>query len=399
MKVDVEFLNLIVYPFLAYFVLCSSYLLLLSIYSYFFTKHQSTSCAQTPRIAVLIPAHNEALGIVDCLRTIKQSEYPSELFQVFVIADHCTDDTAALASQEGVLVMERKDAEGGKGAALDWFLREYKEYYQGYEVIGFIDADTFVDPHFLKEIAKSFMDPQACAVQGYYGVSNPRDSWMTALSQVSLDLVHHLRPAGREALGGTVGLKGNGMAIRTDFLLEHGWPCHSLVEDLELTLYMLEKGELVRYNPDAIVLGEMPTSSKQAESQRMRWEGGRLELLKRWLPSLSFEWLTRWQFHYYDAIMDLCIPPLSLLLMLGLVLEFWAYLCAPTFFVTVLGALLGIVAYVVAGVLSKKRPLHAWLALLAAPFFLLFKLSLYAKMSLRKKATLGWVRTARNKEL
>ena len=117
-------------------------------------------------------------------------------------------------------------------------------------------------------------------VQGYYTVLNPKDNWMTALSMAALSLVHHLRPAGRNALGASAGLKGNGMAFKTTLLQRMGWPCNSIVEDIELGLYLLEQDRKVHYNPDAIVYGEMPVQRAQAEPQRRRWESGRLELLR-----------------------------------------------------------------------------------------------------------------------
>jgi 1,2-diacylglycerol 3-beta-glucosyltransferase len=117
-----------------------------------------------------------------------------------------------------------------------------------------------------------------------------------AFMAAALLAFHHVRPAGRNRLGGSAGLKGNGMAFRTAILGKYGWPAHSVVEDLEFGALLLLDGILVHFNPDAIVRAEMAATRKQAESQRKRWEGGRLEILGRLAPSLLRAWIARRQF-------------------------------------------------------------------------------------------------------
>lgn len=391
-------LNFVLYILLLYLALCTVYLLVLTFLACFFRKRQGSLGNVLPQIAVVIPAHNESTGICDSLRAIKQSDYPTDRIQVFVVADNCTDNTAELATKEGaVAVVRNSPNEAGKGNALDWFFKTQQALYHFCDIVVLIDADTAPDRRFFMEIASSFAAPEVDIVQGYYSVSNPKDNWMTALSLAALSIAHHLRPAGREMLKGTASLKGNGMAFRKSFFLQFGWPCHSIVEDLEFSLYLLEKGYRVNYNPDAIVYGEMPVERKQAEPQRRRWEEGRFLLAKRWVPRLGLHWLTRWQFAYFDAIMDLCILPLSLLLTIGLVLEAWAFFLQPQFLSFVSLLLTGLASYVIIGLALKKPPAYVWLALLAAPFFIFFKLLLYTKMLFSRKSS-RWTRTVRNSE-
>ena len=137
-----------------------------------------------------------------------------------------------------------------------------------------VDADTLVCKAFLSELSASLSHPDVSAVQGFYGVANPRDSWRTALSAAALAVFHHIRPAGRNVIGGTAGFKGNGLALRTQLIVQYGWPAFSIVEDIEFSLLLLLDDILVHYNPAAVVYGEMATTGSQASSQRMRWEGG-----------------------------------------------------------------------------------------------------------------------------
>ena len=73
------------------------------------------------KFALMIPAHNEEMVLGDLLENLKLLKYPKELYDVYVIADNCTDGTAELARSHGVYVLERFNKElGGKGYAMDW---------------------------------------------------------------------------------------------------------------------------------------------------------------------------------------------------------------------------------------------------------------------------------------
>jgi len=116
-------------------------------------------------------------------------------------------------------------------------------------VIALIDADTVIDGGFLDAAGSAIVDGGCRVIQGYYGVANIGSGWRASLSEAAFAVSHHLRPLGRNCLGATAGLKGNGMAFAADLLLEKGWPAHSLVEDLEFALLLLEEGIRVQYLP------------------------------------------------------------------------------------------------------------------------------------------------------
>lgn len=386
------------YLALFYFGLNAGYLLLLTLSACLFRKRSQEHAARLS-VAVVIPAHNEETEIADAIRSIKSCDYPENKVKIFVIADNCSDATAKHARDASASVFERQDkVHVGKGAALHWFLTEQREVYQDFDVVTIIDADSRPAPQYLKEISASLSVPDIEVVQGYYTVSNPDDNWMTALSLAALSIVHHLRPAGREQLGGTAGLKGNGMAFHRPVLERLGWPCNSIVEDLEYSNYLLSKGIRVHYNPDAVIFGEMPTRKDQAAPQRQRWEEGRFRLAFMNIPALFLDFLTRWKFAFLDAIFDLLILPLSLLLALNAVLFSWAWFAYPDSLVQITLGSLAIFTYVLVGIALKRPPRYVWVALLASPAFILFKLGVYAKMLLLRPGS-GWTRTARNREL
>ena len=381
-----------------FFVAISSYLVVLTVAAYCFKK--SVGSQDKPqKLAVVIPAHNEALQIATTMAAIRRSSHPESTYAVMVIADNCEDETAAEARAAGAEVFERSDPlHRGKGQALDWFLRNHAETVSPYDGVVIVDADTLIDSEFLKEISASLSHPEVQVVQGYYGVSNAMEGWRTALMEAAFCVFHHVRPAGRNRLGGSAGLKGNGMAFRTETLNKYGWPAYSVVEDLEFGALLLLDGILVHYNPDAVVRAEMAATRTQAESQRKRWEGGRLKVFGKYAPLLLQAWIAKRQFRYFDGFMDLLIPPLSALV-LGLGVWFIAALMASSMMAPLLGlALAGVAFYVFSGLVLKQAPLAIWLFLAAAPFLILWKVPLYLRM-LKGKGGNEWIRTQRKSEL
>lgn len=376
----------------------SVYLTILAVAAWRFKKKTAVG-AEPRKLAVVIPAHNEAAQIAAVLTAIHRSFYPEHSYAVMVIADNCEDATAETARTAGATVFERSDpVDRGKGQALDWFLRKHADLVSQYEGVVIVDADTLVDRNFLKEISDSLSLPEVQVVQGFYGVSNATESWRTALMEAALCVFHHVRPAGRNRLGGSAGLKGNGMAFRAEILARQGWPAHSVVEDLELGTSLLLDGVLVHYNPDAVVRAEMAATRKQAESQRKRWEGGRLEIFRKYAPSLVRAWLVHRQVRYFDGFMELLIPPLSVL-MLALAAVFPASLLGASKWVPLLGfSFAGLAFYVLSGLALRRAPAVIWLYLAAAPFFIFWKVLLYLKM-MRGRGSREWVRTQRKSEM
>ncbi len=370
-------------------------------------------------IAVIIPAHNESFEIAKTVGSIKNTlNYPEDHFNIIVIADNCQDNTAELSREAGAEVVERFDLSSkGKGQALDWFFKLHKSIYLKFDAIVIIDADTTPHPNFLNEICASLSHSGVDVVQGFYGVSNPQLNWRTALASAALSVFHHIRPAGRNQIGGTAGLKGNGMAFRTKIVEKYGWPAFSVVEDIEYSILLLMDGYIVHYNPDAVVYGEMASGSHQAQTQRKRWEGGRLELIKKYLIPLIKLFIKNRKVLYFDAVMELLIPPLSLLVMAQMVMFALCVIISlyPYFQGQSIGTMPNIniwlsypriwivficvtVFYIISGLVLRRAPFYVWKSLFFAPFFIIWKIPLYFSLIINRGANMAWERTQRESE-
>lgn len=354
----------------------------------------------TVRFDVIVPAHNEASGIAATIASLHALEYPGEAFRILVIADNCTDATATVARGAGATVIERQHAAlRGKGYALECGYGA--SLADGFaQAVVVVDADSSVSPNLLAAFAARFGDG-AEAVQAEYGVRNANASWRTRLMVIALTMFHTVRSIGRERLGLSCGLRGNGMGFSVELLRRVPPRAFSLVEDVEYGIALGLAGTRVVHVHEAEVRGDMPTSATASETQRERWEGGRLALIRAHVPSLlRAARLPRGRIPL-DLAADLLVPPLTTLgavVVAGLgvaSLLLWggyASVAGVLPWALALGLLL---AYVIRGaVLSGTGP-RAILDLMWAPVYAGWKLTLLLK---RKRPNGDWVRTARPDE-
>jgi 1,2-diacylglycerol 3-beta-glucosyltransferase len=371
------------------------YLLLLTIAAVFAPRRTPLRREPpTSRFVILVPAHDEEVLIERTVTSLLRLDYPSERYTVLVIADNCTDHTAELARRAGATVLERSDPDHrGKGYALDYALANL--WQSGREVDGIIiiDADTDASPNFLRVMDARLARGER-VVQAYYAVRDPDRSWSVALRYAALAVLHYLRPQGRMALKGSAGLKGNGMLFATQIMREQRWSA-SITEDVELHMRLVLAGERVTFAPDAIVWAEMPNTLKSSASQNTRWERGRVQTLRTYGPTLLRQALARHSFVLFDACMEQLIPPTSLLVLLNGLCLAASVFASRVGLIIALADLVGMLAYLLAGLLFAHAPRKVYLALLYAPVMVIWKTWVYLRVLLSPDKQ-GWVRTARN---
>ncbi len=393
------------------------YLVILMIAASFYGRHKNLPKNTTgdpssaTNFVILIPAHDEALTLPTTLQTIKALRYKGDTAQellpiVVVVADNCTDNTAKAARDAGVIVLERHDKSlPGKGHALNWAITLLLQKYDRnqFNALVIFDADTIPDASFLEEANQSLHN--GCQVlQGRYDLLNQGQSWRTRLLYSALVLYNHIRPLGRTVLGLSDGLRGNGMVFRRQVLEQIPWQAFSLVEDIEYTNRLALAGIKVTYVPQALIYSQAAHTGKQASTQRMRWEGGRIKQAKQDVPTLMRHFLTKRDWVAFDRAVDLVIPPLTILLFALFALTFinllsWLWLGGVGLSISLAGCLFLLIAmvfFVVGGLWIGRCPVSAYTALLFAPLYMVWKLPLYLKMILRRTPQ-QWIRTSRTK--
>lgn len=239
------------------------------------------------RFLIVIPAHDEEAGISSTVASCLGSDYPGSLYSVMVIADNCTDRTAAVAQAGGARVTVRYDSQKkSKGYAIEYLIDRLKESgeFDALDGLVVVDADTQIDADMLRRFDA---DVQAGRdwIQCYYTVANPDQSWRTRLMSYAFSLINGVMPLGQYNLGTSAGLRGNGMCFSTRGLRRRPWVAYGLVEDMEFSWMLRLEGERIAFQPSTRVYGAMLGSGgSAAANQRRRWEFGRGEIRLRYLP-------------------------------------------------------------------------------------------------------------------
>lgn len=377
------------------------YLLLLTLLAALAPKNAPYEARVLRRFAVVIPAHNEGQGIHDTIESILRVEYTRDRFDVVVIADNCTDATAARAASAGAEVLERHEpALRGKGHALRWGFDRLFAGDRTYDAFIVVDADSIVSANFLT-VMNRYLERGSRVVQSSDLVDPGNDAWNAQMTRIGFLLYNYVRPLGRNALGGTAGLRGNGMCFNTQVLRDHPWEAYSVTEDLEYGLHLYLRGVKVTFAPEATVLAVMPRNPKHAEGQRARWEGGRFAIVRRYAWPLLRGALRRGALGSLDAFFDLVTPALvtitGFVAAAGLMTLGLALLRVPSMGVYSIlwaGAAGAALLHLTAGlrIASAERSLYR--ALFQLPRFALWKLRVYAAMPGRRTKDV-WIRTTR----
>jgi len=374
------------------------YLLFLTLAALFAPRATPLPAASGRRFALLVPAHNEERLLGETLASVYGQDYPRQEFEVYVVADNCTDATAQIARQAGAVVMERTNRKRvGKGYALNWLLERGLACDPAVDALVILDADTIVHPQFLRVMDARLARGER-AIQGYYAVRDPDRSWSVALRYAALAVLHYLRPLGRSVLGGTTGLKGNGMCFDVELARGLRWS-GSLTEDVEYHAQLVLAGGRVTFAPDAVIEAEMPGTLRGANTQNVRWERGRIEVLRAYGLPLLRAALRQRRFAPLDAAIEAAIPPTTvlaaLLVVCALVGAGVGLLGGPWIGLWIAAGLLtGLATYLIIGLWLARAPARVWWSLLYAPVFALWKLGLYVRVLLGRDRQ-GWVRTQR----
>ena len=239
------------------------------------------------RFMAVIPAHNEEQVVVDLIESLKKQDYNKELYDIYVIADNCTDRTARFAREAGAIVYERYDeTKKTKGYALDWFLQQKIKEDAPYDAVCIFDADNIVDKNFLKAMNKKLCQGET-VVQGYRDIKNPTDNWITSGYALFYWTMHRFYHLARYNLGLSPLLNGTGFMVSFDIIKENnGWKTVTLTEDIEFSLQRILKGKRLGWATDAIVYDEQPLGFKQSWSQRSRWTVGHMQCMKEYTGKL-----------------------------------------------------------------------------------------------------------------
>lgn len=300
-------LDFIVLPIQIFSLLLTFYYLLLSFFGLFHRREKITA-APEKSFALVVAAHNEEKVIVPLVQNLQMLDYPRHLFEVFVVADNCTDQTAKLAREAGAIVYERFDEKNrGKGFALEWMFNHLFRLPRAFDAVVIFDADNLVAPDFLRYMNQRLRKGEKI-IQGYVDAKNPKDTWVAGAFAISFWVVNRLWHLAKYNMGLSTALGGTGMCIATDVLRKHGWGATSLTEDLEFSMKALLVGERTTWCHEARVYDEKPLTFAQSWRQRTRWAQGQVDVATRFTLPLLWRGLTTGDFRLLDGALHAVQP-------------------------------------------------------------------------------------------
>lgn len=395
------FLNIfqwILFAVLGFFLGYQTILTLLALNS---KKIKNFSTIKDRRFAIVVPAYNEEKVILKTLYSLFSIIYPKKLYDVIVIADNCTDNTAKIARNLGATVLERQNPdERGKGYALKWGFHQTLNSGQDYDAIVVFDSDSLVSGNFL-EVMNYYLENGSKAIQSSDLVIPQPGVWSSEATRIGFLLCNYVRPLGRKVLGFNMGLRGNGMCFSTSHLKKHPWQALSLTEDLEYGLMLLSKGVNIDFAPEAFVWAQMPIHAVNAESQRKRWEMGRYEVMRKYTHLFFRKIVRERSLKYLDILFDLTTPPfVNMLLAISLMIIvnalFW-YIELTDINLLIMWSILAIVGFfqLLAGLVIAGADKQLYKSLFYIPVYILWKIKVYIKTLFIGKEE-GWIRTTRD---
>ncbi|WP_034350569.1 glycosyltransferase family 2 protein [Herbaspirillum sp. GW103] len=353
---------------------------------------------QRPRIAVLVPAHNEAGGISEVVQGIVRQLGSAD--RVLVVADNCSDETAQIARAAGAEVTERfHDELRGKGYALDHGVAHLAA--DAPEVVIIVDADCYLGEQALDTLARRCVRTGR-PVQALYLMHTPEGAGpMRKIAEFAWLVKNWVRPLGFHQLGLPCQLMGTGMAFTWQQIGRADLATGHIVEDMKLGVDLAEAGEPALFCPQAMVYSYFPSSDSGIETQRTRWEHGHLSVIQSYVPRLLGGALRRGSAALAGLALDLSVPPLALLVML--VASAW--LLTALFWVG-LGTVLPVLVASVLVACIAGAVLLAWSGygrevitlgeLMGAFGYVARKLPLYFKFLFNRQV--AWVRSKRDSE-
>ena len=353
---------------------------------------------EAARLAVVMPAHDEAGGIEAAIRAILPQLRAAD--RLVVVADNCADATASVALAAGAEVIERHDTERrGKGYALDFGVRWLERDPPSVVVI--VDADCIVEPGALERLAASCIAHQR-PMQALNLMHAPAGApVIVRIAEFAWIVKNKVRPLGAAVMGWPCQLTGTGMAFPWAIVQRAPLASGDLVEDMQLGLDLAAAGTPPMFCPEARLSSVFPVDDAAVRSQRTRWEHGHLSVIARGGPRLLARAIVRRDARLAAMALDLMVPPLASLILVLLALitigAGWVLAGGSAATLAISSFALALTAFGVALAWSgHARAVVGGRELLGLPAYVLAKIPVYVRLFTQRQVE--WVRTKRDEQ-
>ena len=266
------------------------YQLVISLFSFVKLKEKPYVVNKQHKFIIILPAHNEKAVIGNLISSLKELDYPKDLYDIAVIVDNCTDNTEKIAKEMGAKIYIRNETDPSKktkGYAMQEYLNTLlADSNMDYDAFCVFDADNIVDKNFLTVMNKHLCQGEE-VVQGYRDIKNPTDSWISAGYAIFYWMMNRFYHLARYNAGLSPLINGTGFMVKFDVIRDTGWNTNTLTEDIEFSLKTIIQGKKLGWAVDAICYDEQPVTFGPSWSQRSRWTMGHIQCLKEYTGELA----------------------------------------------------------------------------------------------------------------
>ena len=311
----------------AYLVVMNVYLFGVSLFG-LRKKREGKELQPAKSFALVIPAHDEERVIGQTVASALTLDYPRELFEVFVVADNCSDATAQRAREAGAAVLERTNTLlRGKNEAVRFGMEHALADERDFDAIVVIDADNLVSRNVLREFSSRLVKGEK-VVQAYLDTKNPDDTWITWMYAISYWITARFMQLAPSQAGLPCQLGGTGYCIEADTLRRYGWDVTALTDDLEYTMKLVLHGINPTWAHDAVIYDEKPLTMRSSLRQRLRWMQGHWDVASRYAgPLFHRAWRDRSPSAFHAGLY--CLAPTRIVLWGVTVLFAWVPFFVP----------------------------------------------------------------------
>ncbi len=361
-------------------------------------QYGQTLSERRPRVAILIPAHNEEDGVTATIASLVSQTVAGD--RILVVADNCSDGTATAAINAGAEVRERIDlVQRGKGYALDFGVRCLAA--DAPEILIIIDADCIAAPNTIDYLARTALQ-SGRPVQSLNLMQAPPGSGpLKKIAEFAWIVKNLVRPLGYFRLGLPCQLMGTGMAFPWTAIRSASLATSSIVEDMKLGMEFAKAGLAPLFCPSAKITSMFPVSASGVKAQRTRWEHGHISMILSVAPKLLAQGVVSRNIGLLALVFDICVPPLALLMILVFLLSIVSLLFglvtslyAPALLAGSVLATLGITILLAWWRYGRQKLSVGNLVM--AFIYMMWKVPLYIGFFVRRQVE--WVRTKRDNE-
>lgn len=277
------------------------------------------------RFAVLIAARNEAQVIGSLIDSLRHQHYPQDLYEIIVIANHCTDDTARVCERAGATVLHCDAPVHTKGDVLKWTYEKLKER-RDIDAYVIFDADNLVHPDFLKEMNHALCSGYRVA-QGFRDSKNASDNWLSGSYSLFYYMQNFFFNQARMTTDSSASINGTGFMVQKEVIDNNGFDPKTLTEDIEFTAMCALRHEKIAFVKQAVTYDEQPLRFCDSWKQRKRWSTGTMQCLRQYGYSLAKDFLHSGNQASLDMLMNFLSPLMQILSLVAvLMLTAFSYL-------------------------------------------------------------------------